>query len=206
MRCRKCYEEKSEDDFGTYNLKGTKHRRLTCNKCMTERNKENRHKLAGNRFKGMTKKCSYCDLVKPIEEYEPGRNKCNQCRREDRKQKTKSSKEAIQKAVEWQKRNPERRKKIALAYYYRLQDSAIKAYGGYRCACCGETEPLFLTLDHVNNDGKSHRKMLGTLGGAKLYKWLRDNNYPSGFQVLCSNCNHGKQRNGGICPHKTRKV
>jgi hypothetical protein len=29
------------------------------------------------------------------------------------------------------------------------------------------------------------------------------NDFPPGFQLLCSNCNHGRARNGGICPHKT---
>ena len=59
------------------------------------------------------------------------------------------------------------------AYYYRLQDEAIMAYGGYECACCGEAEPLYLSIDHVNNDGAQHRKELGSLGGHKLYKWLK---------------------------------
>lgn len=67
-------------------------------------------------------------------------------------------------------------------------------------ACCGETEPLFLSLDHVNNDGASHRKVIDR---RKLYKWLARNHYPSGFQVLCMNCNHGKFRNGGVCPHQS---
>ena len=99
--------------------------------------------------------------------------------------------------------HPEKRRKNALAYYYRLQDEAIMAYGGYCCACCGETEPYFLTIDHVNNDGSNLRKEFN-FGhhGAKFYKWLKDNGYPPGYQVLCSNCNHGKHRNHGICPHQ----
>ena len=28
---------------------------------------------------------------------------------------------------------------------------------GRACSCCGETEPAFLTIDHVNNDGAEHR-------------------------------------------------
>lgn len=34
-----------------------------------------------------------------------------------------------------------------------------------------------------------------------MYRWLMKNKYPSGFQVLCWNCNMGKQINGGVCPH-----
>lgn len=81
-----------------------------------------------------------------------------------------------------------------------LKDAAYHAYGGYQCTCCSENEPHFLTIDHVNNDGATHRKSLNKDG---LYRWLEQNSYPSGFQILCMNCNHGKYRNGGVCPHKT---
>lgn len=93
----------------------------------------------------------------------------------------------------------------------RLRDAAIKRYGGYVCKCCGEDEPLFLHIDHINNDGASHRrelrKKLGlkySLSSSRFYRWLKQNSYPEGFQVLCANCNLGKARNGGICPHKTQ--
>lgn len=87
-------------------------------------------------------------------------------------------------------------------YWKRLRHEAIMAYGGYICACCGETEPRFLTIDHINNDGAAHRKTLKNRG-ASIFKWLKDNGYPEGFQILCMNCNHGKAHNGGICPHQT---
>ena len=114
----------------------------------------------------------------------------------------KHTREKAQKRVlEWQK-GPGRKKhnENSLASYYRNQHEAVMAYGGYQCACCGETEPLFLTIDHINNDGNKHRKKFQSRGDG-LYKWLKHNNYPEGFQVLCMNCNHGKRRNGGICPH-----
>jgi hypothetical protein len=38
-----------------------------------------------------------------------------------------------------------------------IREDVIAAYGG-RCACCGEFERDFLTLDHVNNDGAEHRR------------------------------------------------
>ena len=106
------------------------------------------------------------------------------------------------KVKRWAKDNPDRRRHNVLAHYYRLQYSALQAYGGPKCACCGETEPLFLTIDHVRSDGAAHRRAIGSLGGARFYKWLRDREWPEGFQVLCMNCNHGRHRNKGICPHK----
>lgn len=88
-------------------------------------------------------------------------------------------------------------------YWRRIRQEAIMAYGGYVCACCGETEPLFLTIDHIDNDGADHRREIG--GGANFGKWLKDHGYPPGFQVLCFNCNIGKAHNGGECPHKGRR-
>ena len=144
------------------------------------------------------------------------RRECKDCVRDRHRREADQSRQAIReynrdyyrknkqkldkRSSDWIKANPERRRKTALYYYYRLQSEAIMAYGGYRCCWCGIDEPLVLALDHVKNDGREHRKQIGTIGGHKLYKWLRDNRYPPGFQVLCMNCNHAKYRNGGKLP------
>lgn len=78
----------------------------------------------------------------------------------------------------------------------------INHYGG-KCICCGESEPLFLEIDHINNDGWAHRKKIGT-SGKVLVLWIIKNDYPDDFQILCANCNQGKKRNKGICPHKKK--
>ncbi len=85
----------------------------------------------------------------------------------------------------------------------KLRDDVFCAYGGYRCACCGEREPKFLSIDHINGGGQKHRKVIG---GGNFYTWLRKYNFPSGFQVLCHNCNLGRSLNGGICPHQTKRI
>jgi hypothetical protein len=85
--------------------------------------------------------------------------------------------------------------------YNRIKDEVYEHYGGYKCNCCGESNPKFLSLDHINNDGGKHRKLFGITGGMHLYRWIQKNNFPEGFQVLCYNCNLGKARNQGICPH-----
>ena len=69
-----------------------------------------------------------------------------------------------------------------------------------KCACCGETEVKFLAIDHMNGNGSSHRK---TVPVAALPRWLQANNYPSGFQVLCHNCNCAKGYYG-MCPHQEK--
>ena len=88
-----------------------------------------------------------------------------------------------------------------LARRKKTADRVFEGYGGYVCACCGETGRLFLSIDHVNNDGAQHRKTVGN--SDQFYLWLLRNNFPDGFQVLCMNCNWGKNRNGGVCPHRT---
>lgn len=88
-----------------------------------------------------------------------------------------------------------------------LRNEVFAAYGGRICACCGETQPMFLGIDHVENDGAELRKRgVQPRGGTQFYQWLRKNGFPSGYQVLCMNCNIGKHRNGGVCPHKSGKV
>lgn len=77
--------------------------------------------------------------------------------------------------------------------------AALDAYGG-ECSCCSENRYEFLTIDHVNNDGASHRKEFGEAIGS----WLKKNGYPAGFQVLCMNCNWAKGRYGE-CPHERER-
>ena len=82
----------------------------------------------------------------------------------------------------------------------KLRAEVIAAYGGV-CICCGETELVFLCIDHVHNDGAAHRKKVGV----NIYTWLKKNNWPKGFQVLCHNCNHAKHVLGE-CPHQKKKL
>ena len=81
-----------------------------------------------------------------------------------------------------------------------LRLEILKYYGGNppKCNCCGENEIKFLTIDHLDNDGNKHRKLLKT---KNIIRWIRNNNYPPKFQILCFNCNCAKGI-WKICPHK----
>jgi hypothetical protein len=84
-----------------------------------------------------------------------------------------------------------------------LRDRVLAAYGGPKCACpyCKDGDILdFLTIDHIENDGAAHRRMIGK-GGAPTYRWLVRQGFPPGYQVLCWNCNRSKHANGGVCAH-----
>jgi hypothetical protein len=92
-------------------------------------------------------------------------------------------------------------------YRLKLQIITLKHYGGDppKCICCGETILKFLTIDHINGGGTTHRKQIfrDKRGGWEFYRWLINNSFPEGFQILCFNCNCGRARNDGICPHKS---
>jgi hypothetical protein len=85
-----------------------------------------------------------------------------------------------------------------------LKIKVYEAYGGFVRACCGETEPNFLSIDHINNDGREHA--ITYRGTDRLHRYLLKNKFPEGFRILCHNCNHGRYLNGGECPHENSKI
>ena len=84
-------------------------------------------------------------------------------------------------------------------YSSRIKELVFSHYGK-ECVCCGEKELKFLSIDHINGKGTKHRKEIKN----QTYIWLVKNNYPKGFQTLCFNCNWGRYKNNGICPHKDK--
>jgi hypothetical protein len=99
-------------------------------------------------------------------------------------------------------KHKERCKEYSRTYAKKLKLEVLTHYGGSppKCACCGETIFEFLTIDHIDGGGHKERERLNRFGH-NFYVWLRKNNYPKGYQVLCYNCNCGKKGNNGVCPH-----
>jgi hypothetical protein len=62
---------------------------------------------------------------------------------------------------------------------------------------------MFLTIDHSNNDGHKHRKLLGCRAGVHFYKKLKKLGFPKdlGLEVACANCHLAKDKYG-TCPHE----
>jgi len=90
---------------------------------------------------------------------------------------------------------------------FKIKLKIIQVYGG-KCACCGETEPKFLTLEHSEGGGQKERiELKGKYDSIKLYKFLIRKNFPKGYKILCFNCNIAKGLYGE-CPHsqKNEKV
>jgi len=77
-----------------------------------------------------------------------------------------------------------------------LKAETLDVYGGSRCSCCGESNLMLLTLDHLEGVGEKNRT-------SNVYSWLRARGWPDKdkLRVLCYNCNSGRHLNGGECPH-----
>lgn len=183
-RCPKCETEKPDVEFLPKTGKGRL--RAYCHPCWTQYGRE-RRQANPEKFR----------------EYKRGWEQRNWDK-------------AKRQMYEWRKKNPEKVKEISKRWREKyLNDymrdkrqknrDAVFAHYGERCACCGEGERLFLTIDHVANDGAAHRRSLPGLigkGGSSFFDWLVRQGFPKGFQTLCRNCNWGKHANGGVCPHQ----
>ena len=79
---------------------------------------------------------------------------------------------------------------------YAKHKAILYAELGNRCVCCGERDQMYLSVDHVNNDGGKYRKQ--SLAHHKIHRLLKHHREnPGSLQLLCINCNHAKMRNGG---------
>lgn len=95
------------------------------------------------------------------------------------------------------------KKKSGYGWRFKQRLSALLQYsdGHPKCKCCGVEQLEFLGLDHIDGGGNAHRKEVKRNGNS-FYNWLKRNNYPTGLQVLCHNCNMAKGFYGR-CPHET---
>lgn len=81
------------------------------------------------------------------------------------------------------------------------KQTVMQHYGNCRCKKCGIADMDVLTIDHKDEaHGRAERKRLSTGfkasvglytngGSANLYRYLIENDFPQGYQVLCFNCN-----------------
>lgn len=114
------------------------------------------------------------------------------------KKKYQSTKEATEAQREHSRRRNREIRLIVLRHY--------SSYNPF-CACCGEKEINFLTLEHMEGGGNKHRQLIYPNGKGRsgpISGWIIKNNFPAGFQVLCYNCNCAKGHYG-ICPHRVKK-
>lgn len=138
------------------------------------------------------KYCSACQTFRPTSEFSRkqqslvGQAQCKSCKRRKRKA--------------FYAENPGKHmahKAYQRAAGLRFKALAISGYGGV-CACCGEDVFDLLSIDHIEGGGRAHKKELNR---STIFRWLVKNNYPSGFRVLCFDCNCANYN--GSCGHKS---
>lgn len=86
------------------------------------------------------------------------------------------------------------------AQHARRRLLALQHYSGSSqpfCSCCGESHLEFLAIDHIEGGGAAHRRVVGS----SFFLWLQREGYPSGFRILCHNCNLAMGYYGR-CPHQ----
>lgn len=73
--------------------------------------------------------------------------------------------------------------------YQLLRQTVLSHYSPtLSCSICGNNDIRVLDLHHEENIGSKHRKEIGDI----LY-WIKKNNFPEGYLVLCANCNWDKE-------------
>lgn len=81
----------------------------------------------------------------------------------------------------------------------KLKIEVLSHYSGGtpRCVMCEESRLVCLSIDHIKGGGNKHMRDLGIKVG--IYRWLKVQNYPGGYQVLCMNCQFIKRAENKEC-------
>lgn len=141
------------------------------------------------------KTCWRCGRSKPLDNFHKPPSlgvarsaMCKECHKHDQNHRYKNNPDFA-----------ERTKERVITTARRVRREVIRHYGG-SCGCCSESRIEFLSMDHVNNDGATHRRT--DRGSAQIYSWLKKNDFPTtGFAILCFNCNLAKHHTKDNCPH-----
>lgn len=165
-----------------------------------------------------TKKCTKCKILLSIDKFyfQPGRNsytaRCKEClllwrRNNVDKVKGYGKKWRINNLEYFRKYKVEHREENSRRHKsYRVKSKlqVLNYYSGnnIKCQCCGEMNLEFMTVDHIEGNGSEHRKEMRK-NGIHIHNWLIKNNFPSGFRVLCFNCNCS-MGSFGYCPHNKK--
>lgn len=97
---------------------------------------------------------------------------------------------AYKRTREWSQKNKEAVLAKSKERRQEIVDGVLDLLGP-SCSDCGEKEREFLTVDHVNADGREERGR-GSIGWKRAL--LRGVSDPSRYRVLCHNCNQARYR------------
>lgn len=163
-------------------------------------------------MKILIKKCNLCKINKPISDFyadpphKDGRaSACKKCVKQRHKEKYYTDiVTARAKSRYYNRDKKEYNRSYASRERARLKKQVMWHYsnGTMQCNKCGYNDIRALCIDHIDGNGSLHRKLLSANnpklkprdgGGCTMYRWLRKNDYPKGYQVLCFNCNQIKE-------------
>ena len=110
--------------------------------------------------------------------------------------------------LDYKKRTPDAYEKDLIRnnkFQRNLRRQILEHYSGHvpaQCIKCGENRYQCLELDHINDDGAQHGKRLCKAEGYRayrgvnsyIYRDIKKNNYPVGYQTLCANCHNIKTK------------
>ena len=99
-----------------------------------------------------------------------------------------------------------KRSALRKKYLKKAWEKVFEVYGRI-CTCCGESNPSFLTIHHIQNDGPTDRKSMGIKCIGTPPNYLRKialQNNKNKYKILCWNCHFGIHHNNGVCPHKSQ--
>ncbi len=123
------------------------------------------------------KVCSKCKKLKHDIEFTKGQNYCIECKKLYRHNYTiQNQKRLNENSRVWRAKE----KLEVLKHYYPNGDYPV-------CVRCGFSDIRALSIDHILGGGTAQKEDY-KVGGNHFYTWLRKQRYPSGYQVLCMNC------------------
>lgn len=101
--------------------------------------------------------------------------------------------------------NPELVRSQSNASYHKVRFEVLSHYSPDLCCVkCGFNGHISaLSIDHINGDGADHRRQLG---GSNMYRWIKNNDFPNTFQVLCMNCQFIKAYENKERPGAPKKI
>jgi hypothetical protein len=210
--CRKCGKVKPIYEFPKFKLNKSG-RNTTCSVCMGTTNIKNSliyfrnntpERILELEMDGTVKICMNCQQSKHLNQYNIRRyNKdghssyCIECDKDTKNYTFHRHKElSDDDYVKWRlsenykaKVEKQRTKREVFSHY--CKDGIVQCANPFRVHTEAITDLDILTLDHMKGDGYKEPK--NRRGGIMLYRKLKQESYPNGFQVLCANCQFKKK-------------
>ena len=91
----------------------------------------------------------------------------------------------------WYQNHLDSRRQKSACDIMTIRVELLTYYGGGKLACvkCGFLDIRALCLDHIDGGGNQERKEKDNNSSLTLYRRLKREGYPDGYQTLCYNCN-----------------